>query len=164
MSAKPSEVPSILPQANPPKPMTAMKPVGPTYNSAFASFLQNSSRATEPDSYPKSPVKNNQKSKKSESKVVVQATKPLTITKVIASVPSRTSTQVQQKQEAWTSSVLKQSQHTKPSSTEQRATCERIQQYVPGQFQVNRNGQQHLFKTTSQGQSQHSKMSGQKQF
>lgn len=165
LSGKPSVVPNLLnPPVKPPPPPVPK----PSFNSAFASFLQNQSRTA--DMFP-DPMNNRIKPVKLEvpsnspPKVIAQPIRqqhsPIKMTSAIAVsaqvnkspaaiMPQKQVNIVQQKQEAWTSKVLKQSQQAMPLP-QQRVTTEKIYPYVAGQSQLyanqvrNENGQQRYY-------------------
>lgn len=169
MSGKPSEVPNILLQPVKPQQVSPAKPSGPSFNSAFASFLQNQSRTGDVPPELKSPVKK----RPNTTPVKAQEILHQQSTPVNSTSPTKTLSYaqiLQQKQEAWTNKVLLQAQQTKSPQTQDRATCERIQPYVSGQFQANHtdNGQQSYYtiKTASpvsKSQIQQMKIQSQKQ-
>lgn len=137
MSAKPSDLPSIRTQPLKPQPPPTNATTGPSYNDAFAQFLQGHTRvpvSTTTASLP-TPVAAATPQinpTKVSAKVFVQAA-PTKLPPQLQKSAEPKVTVVQQKQEEWTNQVLKQSQQ-KP--LQQRVTTERIQPYVSGQTPV----------------------------
>lgn len=137
MSAKPSDLPSIRTQPLKPQPPPTNATIGPSYNDAFAQFLQGHTRvpvSTTTASLP-TPVAAATPQinpTKVSAKVFVQAA-PTKLPPQLQKSAEPKVTVVQQKQEEWTNQVLKQSQQ-KP--LQQRVTTERIQPYVSGQTPV----------------------------
>lgn len=165
LSAKPSEVPSILPRPVTIQQVVTPKPSGSSFNSAFEGFLQkNHKRVCEPLSGAKLLSSDKSSTSAVQDNIIVEPIRKQPTTSF--NKPSDVS-KVQQKQEAWTNKVLMQSQTSKPEVT-QRATCERIQPYVAGQLQANRNdnGQQSYYtinKTSSPTSKTQNKIIAQKQ-
>lgn len=149
MSAKPVDLPPIRLQPQKPQPLPTNATTGPSFSDAFSQFLQGHTRVPS-SSLPASQTASTLPKPQTDStnvsaKVIVQA-----VPQAYQKPAEQKVSEVQQKQEDWTSQVLKQSQQqplqqrvateripqSQQQPLQQRVTTERIQPYVSGQTPV----------------------------